>query len=96
MGVGGTSAAAPAFAGIVALLNDALLAAGKCSLGFLNPLIYALKGDGFHDIVVGNAPGCGTPGFNVSALIVYLCAELNVAFLIGNGWVGPCYRFWDA
>jgi tripeptidyl-peptidase-1 len=76
MSVGGTSAAAPAFAGLVALLNDARLAAGKRSLGFLNPLIYALKGDGFHDIVVGNAPGCGTPGFNVSvffALIVCLC-----------------------
>jgi tripeptidyl-peptidase-1 len=70
---GGTSAAAPAFAGIVALLNDARLATGKTSLGFLNPLIYALKGDGFYDIVVGNAPGCGTPGFNVSALIVCLC-----------------------
>ena len=72
MHVGGTSAAAPTFAGLVALLNDARLAVGKCSLGFLNPLIYALEGDGFHDIVVGNAPGCGTPGFNVSALIVCL------------------------
>ena len=71
--VGGTSAASPVFAGLVALLNDARLAAGKGSLGFLNPLIYALKGDGFHDIVAGNAPGCGTPGFNVSALIVYVC-----------------------
>lgn len=72
MHVGGTSAAAPTFAGLVALLNDARLAAGMCPLGFLNPLIYALKGDGFHDIVVGNAPGCGTPGFNVSAPIVSL------------------------
>jgi tripeptidyl-peptidase-1 len=70
MRISGTSAAAPAFAGLIALLNDARLAAGKRSLGFLNPMIYALKGDGFHDIVVGNAPGCGTPGFNVSALIV--------------------------
>jgi len=73
MRVGGTSAAAPVFAGLVALLNDARLAAGTFSLGFLNPLLYALKGDGFHDIVAGNAPGCGTPGFNVSAFIVCLC-----------------------
>lgn len=72
MYVGGTSAAAPTFAGLVALLNDARIAAGMCSLGFLNPLIYALEGDGFRDIVVGNAPGCGTPGFNVSTPIVSL------------------------
>jgi hypothetical protein len=25
----------------------------------------------YHDIVVGNAPGCGMAGFNVSALLVY-------------------------
>lgn len=98
MRIGGTSAAAPAFAGLIALLNDARLAARKCSLGFLNPLIYALKGDGFHDIVVGNAPGCGTPGFNVSVLIVcsfgswVKCGLL----LIGNGRVGSCYGLWDA
>jgi subtilase family serine protease len=95
-GIGGTSASSPTVAGLVALLNDARLAAGKPSLGFLNPLIYALNGNGFHDIAVGNAPGCGTPGFNVSAL-VYLCVthELDVV-MIGDGWVGPCYRIWDA
>ncbi|KAH9983545.1 tripeptidyl peptidase A [Russula compacta] len=64
--VGGTSAASPTFAGIIALLNDARIAAGKPSLGFLNPLIYALNGRGFNDITVGNAPGCGTPGFNAT------------------------------
>jgi tripeptidyl-peptidase-1 len=72
--IGGTSAASPTVAGLVALLNDARIAAGKPSLGFLNPLIYKLNGYGFHDIVVGNAPGCGTPGFNVSVL-VYLCVS---------------------
>jgi tripeptidyl-peptidase-1 len=56
--------------GVVALLNDARLAAGKPSLGFLNSLIYCNNRDGFNDILVGNAPGCGTPGFNVSALLV--------------------------
>lgn len=65
--IGGTSAAAPSFAAFVALLNDARIAEGKPPLGFLNPLIYALKGEGFNDITVGNAPGCGTPGFNVGA-----------------------------
>jgi tripeptidyl-peptidase-1 len=61
----GTSASAPAFAGVIALLNDAMLAAGKPPLGFLNPLLYGAGAAGMNDITVGNAPGCGTPGFNV-------------------------------
>ncbi|KAI0294231.1 tripeptidyl peptidase A [Multifurca ochricompacta] len=65
--IGGTSASSPSFAAFVALLNDARIAAGKSSLGFLNPLIYALNGNGFNDITAGNAPGCGTPGFNATA-----------------------------
>jgi tripeptidyl-peptidase-1 len=64
--IGGTSASTPSVAAFVALLNDARIDAGKPSLGFLNPLIYALNGEGFNDITSGNAPGCGTPGFTVS------------------------------
>lgn len=63
--IAGTSASCPTFAGFIALLNDARLRAGKPTLGFLNPLIYSLKG-GFNDITTGNNPGCGTQGFNVS------------------------------
>jgi tripeptidyl-peptidase I len=61
----GTSAATPAFAGMVSLLNDALIAAGKNPLGFLNPMLYSIGVDGLNDITSGNAPGCGTQGFNV-------------------------------
>ncbi|THH33479.1 hypothetical protein EUX98_g707 [Antrodiella citrinella] len=67
--IGGTSAAAPTFASIISLLNDARLSAGKPSLGFLNPLLYALQATSpkaFNDITVGNNPGCGTPGFNAT------------------------------
>ncbi|KAH8810379.1 subtilisin-like protein [Flagelloscypha sp. PMI_526] len=64
--IGGTSASSPAFTGIVALLNDVRLNAGKAPLGFLNPLIYSLKGQGFNDVVSGNAAGCGTVGFNAT------------------------------
>ncbi|KAH9059745.1 tripeptidyl peptidase A, partial [Lactarius vividus] len=64
--IGGTSASSPSIAAFIALLNDARIAAGKPSLGFLNPLIYALNGVGFNDITAGNAPGCGTPGFNAT------------------------------
>ncbi|KAF8638577.1 hypothetical protein AX17_002119 [Amanita inopinata Kibby_2008] len=64
--IGGTSASAPTFAGIVALLNDARLRAGQPSLGFLNPLIYSTARSGFNDITIGNNGGCGTQGFNAS------------------------------
>jgi len=62
--IGGTSAASPSFAGIVALLNDARIAAGKPPLGFLNPLIYSKASHTFNDITVGSNPGCGTQGFS--------------------------------
>lgn len=67
--VDGTSCVTPAFTGIVALLNDARIAGGKSPLGFLNPLIWMLKANvttAFSDITVGNNPGCGTEGSNVS------------------------------
>lgn len=67
--IGGTSAASPTFAGFVSLLNDARIKAGLPSLGFLNPLIYAIgqaHPDAFNDITTGNNPGCGTEGFNAT------------------------------
>ncbi|KAL1859372.1 Tripeptidyl-peptidase sed2 [Paecilomyces lecythidis] len=56
--VGGTSAAAPTFAAIVADLNSVRLAANKSALGFLNPWIYSLNQTGFTDIVNGGSNGC--------------------------------------
>ena len=64
-GVGGTSASSPIFAGIVTLLNEARIAAGKGPIGFLNPTMYA-NPDAFNDITIGNNPGCGTAGFNAT------------------------------
>ena len=58
----------PTVAGIVSLLNDALLGNGKQPLGFLNPLLYKTaveKAGALNDITSGNNPGCGTEGFNV-------------------------------
>jgi len=59
---GGTSFAAPMWAGYLALVNQQLAAKGVATVGFLNPTIYALglsSGDGadFHDILSG---ACGT------------------------------------
>jgi tripeptidyl-peptidase-1 len=52
--VGGTSASAPSFAGMVALLNEARFAAGKSALGNLNAWIYQNNGAMFTDITVGS------------------------------------------
>ncbi|KAJ4374520.1 Tripeptidyl-peptidase sed2 [Didymella sp. IMI 355093] len=56
--VGGTSASAPVFASVVALLNNARLAAGQPSLGFLNPWIYSKGYQGLTDIKDGGSTGC--------------------------------------
>lgn len=40
----GTSAATPTFAGMISRINDARVAAGKPTLGFLNPALYAAGG----------------------------------------------------
>lgn len=56
--VGGTSAASPTFAGIVALLNAARLSAGKPGLGFLNPWLYSKGFEALTDIVNGGSKGC--------------------------------------
>lgn len=52
VGVGGTSASAPAFAAMVSLLNEARLNAGKKQMGFLNPFLYA-NADAFTDVTEG-------------------------------------------
>jgi subtilase family serine protease len=52
--VGGTSAGAPAFAAVVALINQATSANG---LGNVNPMLYSLAASSptaFHDITAGN------------------------------------------
>ncbi len=68
--VGGTSAASPAFAGAVAVLNHYLTANGAIStpgLGNINPMLYRLAQaapDAFHDVTSGdNKVPCaqGTP-----------------------------------
>ena len=50
---GGTSASAPTFAGIVSLLNEARIVAGKPVMGFLNPFLYK-NADAFTDVVLGS------------------------------------------
>ncbi|HTV40773.1 MAG TPA: immunoglobulin domain-containing protein, partial [Candidatus Sulfotelmatobacter sp.] len=64
--VGGTSCAAPLWAGFTALVNQQAAASGKSSVGFINPALDAI-GSGpsyasdFHDITTGNNTWSGSP-----------------------------------
>jgi hypothetical protein len=68
-GIGGTSLAAPRWAGFLALANEQAAANGE-TIGFLNPLVYTIgQGSGydtaFHDITSGSNPSGSSvsPGF---------------------------------
>ncbi|EME46777.1 hypothetical protein DOTSEDRAFT_127175 [Dothistroma septosporum NZE10] len=63
--IGGTSAAAPVFAAILNRINEERIAAGKTTVGFVNPTLYAHP-EVLHDITIGNNSGCNTPGFYAS------------------------------
>jgi tripeptidyl-peptidase I len=56
--VSGTSAATPAFASIINLVNNELVAKGKSPLGFLNPFLYSTGKSGLTDITAGSSTGC--------------------------------------
>jgi kumamolisin len=60
--IGGTSAVAPLWAGLVALLCQDL----ETRLGFLNPKLYewGLAGRGFRDVTEGNNIVPGAPGYD--------------------------------
>ncbi|KAJ7744658.1 peptidase S8/S53 domain-containing protein [Mycena metata] len=64
---GGTSAAVPTAASIVALLNEWRLWNGKPTMGFLNPFLYGAGFAGMVDITEGSVDGCEQPGFNATA-----------------------------
>ncbi|KAJ7087067.1 subtilisin-like protein [Mycena epipterygia] len=86
---GGTSASAPIFAAVIAAVNDARIAAGKSTVGFINPALYSDAFVGvFNDVIVGSNPGCQTQGFPaapgwdpVSGLGTPNFAKLRDAFL---------------
>ena len=64
--IGGTSAAAPLWAGFAALANQQAAAAGKPPVGFLNPTLSLIgQGSGygacFHDITTGNNTTATSP-----------------------------------
>lgn len=58
MAIGGTSMAAPQWSGFLALVGEARAKASKPTLGFLNPIVYALSSSDraktFHDVTSGS------------------------------------------
>ena len=81
---GGTPAATPAFAGIVALLNQAVVAKdiqASPGLGNINPMLYSLAQNSstvFHDVTVGNTDvpcAAGTPDCSASGMLGYSAAS---------------------
>jgi Pro-kumamolisin, activation domain/Concanavalin A-like lectin/glucanases superfamily/Putative Ig domain/Viral BACON domain len=65
--VGGTSAAAPLWAGFMALVNQQALANGRSSIGFFNPVLYEIGKSNanyttlMHDITTGSNTNSGSP-----------------------------------
>jgi kumamolisin len=86
--VGGTSAVAPLYAGLIALVNEQLATHGAASVGFINPTLYGNPGV-FYDITQGNngaysagsgwdaCTGLGSP--NGTAILDALTAATSVA-----------------
>lgn len=62
----GTSASTPTVASVFVLINQARLDAGKSSIGFVNPVLYA-NPEALNDVISGQNPGCGTQGFSAQA-----------------------------
>ena len=88
--IGGTSAATPQLAGLIALTNQVADMKGKQHVGWLNPLLYELPSSAFNDVVPqtfgtvtisdNSLYGSGIPGY--SALTGY---DLATGFGSPNG-----------
>jgi len=82
--VGGTSCAAPLWAGFTALVNQQAATAGQPPVGFLNPALYSIGKSGlystaFHDVTTGN-------NFNGSSPAKYSAAP---GYDLCTGWGTP-------
>ncbi|KAI6784120.1 tripeptidyl-peptidase-like protein [Emericellopsis cladophorae] len=90
---GGTSAATPVFAAMIALLNNERFNQGKPSMGFLNPWIYSIGNVGFTDITEGKTLGC--PGTSYEGLPSPYVADAGWSAVEGwdptTGFGSPLY-----
>jgi uncharacterized repeat protein (TIGR01451 family) len=79
---GGTSCAAPLWAGFTALINEQATNNGMAPVGFLNPTLYALATkpnytNCFHDITTGNNTWSGSPNLFFAVANYDLCTGLG-------------------
>jgi subtilase family serine protease len=89
-GIGGTSCAAPLWAGFMALVNQQAVANGRASAGFINPAIYTIAAganysSSFHDVTTGNNTWSSSPSLFYAESGYDLCTGLgtpNAAGLI--------------
>jgi tripeptidyl-peptidase-1 len=93
-GVAGTSASAPIFASMIALINDQLLAAGQQPLGWLNPFLYGVGASAFNDITVGKCKMMGlwqfVLGFNLGLAGQNPACGSATGFPAQPGWDPVC------
>jgi len=86
--IGGTSMAAPQWAGFIALVNQARAEAGKSSIGFLNPTLYAMsasdKANTLHDVTQGNNGYAAGPGWDAVTGFGSLQADQLIEYLVNQ------------
>jgi len=81
-GIGGTSCAAPIWAGFLALVNQQAAINGKPAIGFINPALYALAAGAnysscFHDVTSGNNTWSNSPSLFYAQTGYDLCTGLG-------------------
>ncbi len=84
--VGGTAAAAPLFAGIVALVDQRAEAIGQPKVGFAAPLMYELGSTGstsLRDIVLGDNTIFPEPEYGIT------CCGAAPGYDLATGWGSP-------
>lgn len=80
----GTSASAPVFAAMVALVNEARLAAGKPPVGWLTPALYMLNGSFTNDITCGDNKCTSKSQDSSGKVIPAVCCRQG--FTATQGW----------
>ncbi|KAM3932831.1 tripeptidyl-peptidase 1 [Leptodactylus fuscus] len=86
--VSGTSASTPVFGGILALINDQRIKKGLSPLGFLNPALYRLRGNG-TEALYDVTEGCHISCFDDVVLAQGFCASPSWDPV--TGWGTPNY-----
>ena len=79
---GGTSCAAPLWAGFTALINQQAVGTGHAPVGFINPAVYAIAtgpnyANCFHDTTTGNNTWSGSPSQFFAVPNYDLCTGLG-------------------